>query len=98
MAPFEGRGVLSCRCVIFDHRDVLFVSHAGGDWQMYCSDRNHDFSSDEDMAAELAVVHPHHLVERDPTLLEVADLPVDQGAERDVLGAPWRRFDDADDD
>lgn len=39
---------------------------------------------------ELACLH--HLIERDPTLEELADLPKGWYAERTVPGEPWKRF------
>lgn len=79
-------------------KPVLFVSHAGGDWQMYCHYKNHDFESPEAMEKDLVVVHIAHLLARDPTLDAVADLPVDMGAEREAVGSEWARFADSDDD
>ncbi|HAP40858.1 MAG TPA: hypothetical protein DCQ94_14030 [Nitrospira sp.] len=77
---------------------MLFVSHAGGDWQMYCHWKSHDFNSPEAMRRELAVVHVAHLVAQDETLNSVADLPVDTGAERVVVGGAWERYEDKDDE
>lgn len=76
---------------------VLFVSHAEGDWQMYCHDSNHDFNDEQHMRNALTVVHVAHLVARDPTLNDVADLPVDMGAERTRIGGTWTRYTDEDD-
>lgn len=94
----EDLGVIACRCVLKGDKPVLFVSHAGGDWQMYCHDKNHDFDDPKAMEKEIVLAHAAHLVSRDPTLNAVADLPVDMGAERDDVGAEWSRFRDADDD
>lgn len=94
----ESLGVISCACVLQGGKPVLAVSHAGGEWQMYCSWDGHDFKDDDAMSRELLPVHVEHLVARDPSLLELADLPVDMGAERAALGQPWKRFEDRDDD
>jgi len=40
---------------------------------------------------DLRVVGVKHLVERDPTLHECADLPEGFEAERAVVGSPWLR-------
>ena len=97
--PFpEQLGVFACTCVIFKDQPVCFVSHAGGGWQMYCSDKNHDFEDEEGLLKEIKTVHIHHLLCKDPTLNEVCDLPVDMGAEREYAGAPWKYFPDKDDD
>ena len=93
----EDLGVIACHCVVLGEKPVLFVSHAGGDWQMYCHDSNHDFESDEAMKRDLCTVHIGHLLARDPGLHAVADLPVDMGAEREAAGAAWVRFFNADD-
>jgi hypothetical protein len=94
----ENLGAIACRCVIEQGATVGFVSHAGGDWQFYCSDRNHDFSDPQALKNELRLVHVAHLVASDASLNEVADLPIDMGAERARAGAPWTRFVDKDDE
>jgi hypothetical protein len=93
----ENLGTVACRCVIEHGEPVLFVSHAGNEWQMYCSDKNHDFDDDVAMNRDLTVVHIAHLLAQDPSLNEVADLPADQGAEREAVGAKWIIFEDVDD-
>jgi hypothetical protein len=96
--PFpEDLGTITCRCVLDDGRPVLFASHAGGDWQMYCHYNNHDFGDEDHLEREMRLVHIVHLVARDPSLNELADLPVDMGAERLAIGAQWQRFEDLDD-
>ena len=95
--PFNPElGVITCRCVVEQDAPILFVSHAGGDWQMYCHDSNHDFDSDEATQNELCVVHVAHLVTKDPTLNDISDLAIDMGAERTQIGEPWSRFHNAD--
>lgn len=95
--PFKNKlGVITCRCVLEQKKPVLFVSHAGGDWQMYCSDANHDFEDEETIKNEMVVVHVAHLLARDTTLNDIANLPVDMGAERSHVGGAWTRFENAD--
>lgn len=97
--PFrDDLGVITCRCVVEAGKPILFVSHAGGDWQMYCHYRNHDFDDDRAIKEELVIAHVAHLVARDPTLNEVADLPIDMGAERVQVGDAWTRYEDKDED
>ena len=92
----DALGVIACPCVLSGERAVLFVSHAGGDWQMFCHWRNHDFE-DAQTLSQLRTVHVSHLVALDPTLEAVADLAVDLGAERSEVGGEWTRFIDRDD-
>ena len=94
----ENLGVVACRCVLEHGKPVLFVTHAGGDWQMYCHWKNHDFSSQEVQKNELCLVHVEHLLAQDQTLTLLADLPIDMGAERSALGAAWTRYEDKDDE
>jgi hypothetical protein len=96
MSFAESLGVFCCRCVLSGRKPVLAASHAGGDWQMYCNWNGHNFRDDDEMSRELQVAHVEHLVEMDCTLEELADLPVDMGAERAAPGQPWTRFEDRD--
>ena len=64
---------------------------------MYCHDTNHDFEDEAAMKRELVVVHVAHLLAQDATLNDIADLPVDMGAERSQVGGAWTRFENADD-
>lgn len=96
--PFpDNLGVITCRCVLETKEPVLFVSHAGGEWQMYCRDTNHDFEDEEAMKKELLLVHVAHLLAQDTTLNEISDLQMDMGAERSHVGGSWTRFENADD-
>lgn len=73
-----------CRHIFAESRPVLLVSHADGDWQFLCGD-GHD-------VGELPhVVGLNHLLDRDPSLEELVDLPVNWEAERTEVGAPWHR-------
>ncbi len=44
------------------------------------------------------VVHVAHLVASDGTLEAVSDLAIDMAAERRVVGGPWKRYEDKDDE
>ncbi|MEQ1515402.1 MAG: hypothetical protein ABL931_02810 [Usitatibacteraceae bacterium] len=94
----ESLGVITCRCVMEERKAILFVSHAGGDWQMYCHWKNHDFSSPETLQKQLVLVHVEHLLAQDRTIEEVADLAIDVGAERETVGGEWLRYEDRDED
>lgn len=89
-------GVIACNCVIRGEKSVNFVSHASGDWQMYCDETTHDFEDPAVIEHELHVVHVWHLIERDDSLRELAGLPVDMGAERPGPGVAWVWFEDVD--
>lgn len=65
---------------------------------MYCHWKNHDFNDPVVLKNELRVVHAGHLLSRDASLHEVADLPIDMGAERIAPGGKWERYEDRDDD
>lgn len=93
----EAQGVIACLCVIQGQQPVRVASHAGGDWQMYCAWDRHDFNDPSVLAEQLRVVHLRHLLARDASLAELADLPPDMAAERDAPGLPWRRYPDSDD-
>lgn len=83
-------------CPSNELKPILFMSRAGGDWQMYCHDSNHDFEDEEALREDMRLVHIAHLVARDPTLNQIADLPEDMGAERTEVGGQWTRFEDED--
>jgi hypothetical protein len=70
--------------VFSDTRPVNLVLQSDGDLQMLCGD-GHD-------ATELPrVVGLNHLLERDPSLKEVLDLPDGWEAERAAPGQRWQR-------
>lgn len=65
---------------------ITFVAHdlSDGAWQMVGD------TGAESGGPELACLH--HMIERDPTLLEIADLPKGWAAERSSPDQPWHRF------
>lgn len=73
-----------CHHVFRGQHPVLLVSREGGDWQFLCG----GYHAEEDRPH---VVGLSHLLERDPTLAEVSDLPKDWEAERAKVGAAWTR-------
>lgn len=98
MAFSENLGTIACRCVVTGDKPVLAVSHAGGDWQMYCAFDAHDFNDPSLYGRLLVTVHIAHLVNLDNTLVDVAELPVDVAAEREFVGGPWRYSPDGEGD
>jgi hypothetical protein len=75
--------VYVCDHVFDKSRPVLFVSRAGGDWQFLCGENHPE-------GAIPHVVGLGHLVDRDPTLLELARLPEGWEAERASVDEAWR--------
>lgn len=73
-----------CSHVFADTRPVLLVAREQGDWMFLCGGRDHDEGG-------WKVVGVGHLVDRDPTLEECADLPDNFEAERSAVGEPWLR-------
>jgi len=69
--------------VLDETRPILLVSHDDGDWQFLCG-QAHSGETPH-------VVCVGHLVARDPTIEEVADLDLNWFAERDAVGGNWRR-------
>jgi hypothetical protein len=71
---------------VFDaSRPVLLVSRADGDWCYLCGDVH------EDLAENYRVVGKGHILDRDPTLQDLADLGADWEAERTSISNPWVR-------
>lgn len=64
---------------------VLLVSHdPEGDWQFLCGTTTE--------LEDCKLVCLGCAFQRDPTLAEVADLPLGWMAEREVVGGAWERF------
>lgn len=83
--PFNTMAII-CRHVRAGERSVLLVSRIDGQWQFLCGEAHA-----EDVS-EYCVGGLGHVVVQDPTLVDVLDLPEGWDAERDSVGAPWRRF------
>jgi hypothetical protein len=75
-------GVIVCPHVFENTRPILYVCRAEGDWQFLCGGFDHD--------DQCHLVGVGHLIERDPTLHELADLEPDWQAEREEAGATWK--------
>ncbi len=74
-----------CVDVFEDAKPVLLVSRADDDWCFLCGGDHDDYADDK----WLFVVGMGHVLERDPSLLELRALPPDVEAERESVGAPW---------
>ena len=74
-----------CQHVYENSKPVLLVSHdENGDWQFVCG-RDHDVNEKPRLVGIV------HLLERDPSLNEIADLPINWAAERNAVGGEWLR-------
>jgi hypothetical protein len=73
-----------CSHVFENSKPVLLVCRAGGDWQCLCGGEH---SADE----VPNVVGLNHLLDRDPSLRELEDLPLDWEAERKTAKHKWIR-------
>jgi hypothetical protein len=77
--------VISLRSIVVDGAPILYVTHDEDDhgWQ-FLDGNDIDF-------ANAAVVMLRNIVKRDPTVLELADMPPGWEARRKSVGSPWRR-------
>lgn len=78
-------GVYCCGHIFRRDRPALLVARDDGDWQFICGEADH---SDP--------LEPYHvsvgmLLDADPTLNQVADLPSEWEAERSEIGGEWIR-------
>jgi len=74
-----------CSHVFAQARPILLVVHEDGDWSFMCG------QSDHGGAEDYKVVGVGHVIERDPSVNECADLPNGFEAERAAVGKPWLR-------
>jgi hypothetical protein len=80
----KNRAVFTTRPVLQGGHPILLVTHdRNGDWQFLCGTTNR---SEDGQVVSLAAI-----LERDPTVAEVADLPEGSQAQREQKGAPWKR-------
>jgi hypothetical protein len=73
-----------CAHVFADSLPILRVSREGGDWQCLCGGMHESGEVPK-------VVGLNHLIERDRTLEQLHDLPIDWEAERRIASDPWIR-------
>lgn len=83
--PDRQLGVYCCGHVLRGERPILLVDRHDGDWQFLCGNTDHPDTTE-----------PHHvcvghLLDRDGTLHEIADLPPEWEAERSSEGSTWIR-------
>ncbi len=80
--PYHAKAYL-CIHVALRERPVLLVDKTDGDWQFLCGEDHH--------SNECHVAGIGHLVDMDPSLAEVLDLPDNFEASRSAVGSPWVR-------
>ena len=79
---------LSCRCVVDEGAPVRWVVRLDDEaWVGLCS-RDHDLNDPEPW---ISAWHVAHLVRQAPSVLELADLGLDEGAYREDVWSPWVR-------
>ena len=78
-------GVIACDHVFRASRPVLLVAHSMEGWDFACGQRDHGGADD------FHNVGVGHLVSRDPSVNECADLECGCIAERSSQGAMWVR-------
>jgi hypothetical protein len=76
--------VATCADVLDGARPVLYVTRADGGWQFLCGEPHEDRGS-------IRVVGISHMLDADPTLVDVLDLHVEEDADRASLGSGWVR-------
>jgi hypothetical protein len=79
-------GVIICTHVHDASRPVLLIAHGAEGWDFVCGRRDHEGADD------FHLVGVGHLIDRDPSLNECADLPLGFAAERPSVGSPWVRI------
>jgi hypothetical protein len=81
----QDTAVFTLKRIVFDSKPILYVAHdEDGDWQFLDGE-----AATEDDAA---IVRLEEIVERDPTVTSLADLPEGWSAERTAVGAAWKRM------
>ena len=74
-----------CLHVFEGERPVLLVSRDDGDWSLVCGEEH------ASEASQFRVVGLDHVLEADPTLNAILDLPAEWEAERECVGDTWVR-------
>jgi len=76
--------VFTLKCIVLDRMPITYVSHdAEGDWQFLRQDRQ--LREEDAMLISLG-----EMIEHDPSILEVADLPLGGIATRSNQNSPWQ--------
>ncbi|HTU33641.1 MAG TPA: hypothetical protein VMF66_07550 [Candidatus Acidoferrum sp.] len=86
--PFPKHGhhkTFVCNHVFEKRKPILFVSRPDGHWLFLCG------AAHPNVASSFKLVGIAHLLQQDPSLEELADLPVDWDAERETAEGEWLR-------
>ena len=81
----KNEAAITTKQIVHEGHPILLVARDAedGTWQFLTGGA---FST-----ADALLVALHEIVERDPTICELADLPSGWSAQRDRVGGPWRR-------
>jgi len=81
----KNAAAITTKRILDDDHPILLVSHdAGGDWQFLCGTTN--------KTEDGRVVSLQTIAEKDPSVADLADLPVGWQAVRDSSNMPWKRM------
>ncbi len=86
--PYETKSYV-CNHIFDRTRDVLYVTHSDADWCFLCGGDDHPQGDHVPLA--FFVVGMGHVIDHDPSLVEVLDLGVNEEAERVAAGSNWVR-------
>ena len=87
--PFkEKRNVMvfTCRCVLDKEADICYVTHDEDDgvWQFLCGQ--------DHVEADARIVSLESIVDMDPSITVLADMPLGCGAMREDRSSQWKGF------
>ena len=78
----ENTAVFCCEHVFSDASPILYVTHDhDGDWQFLCGGHHSE--------AKPRIVCLGCMIEKDPSVWTLAEMPIGWGADRTEVGAPW---------
>lgn len=94
----DRQACLCCVHVLRRERPALLISNAAGVWQVMCGHDDHDFDRDdaEGDAKDAVAIHFARLVDDDPSLAALEELPADWSARRASFEAAWQPYHDPD--
>jgi hypothetical protein len=86
-------GVVACKHVACGARATTLITHYGdGDWSFSCGQADH--SEEVEGNDDFVLVHVGHILDSDPAIEAISDLPKGWSADREGSGKPWRRYPD----